>query len=284
MKLTSKILVVMILLLSTRNTFPQIKNAQTLSIQVSGNCEMCKKTIETAANVKGIAAADWDKTSKMASITYNSQKTNTDEILKRIALAGYDNTSYLAPDEAYAKLPECCQYQRTLKPASKMKEAHAERATHDHQAMAASSSGTSPLKAVFDQYFAIKDALVKTDANTAGLKAEALLGAIRAVEMEKLSPAEHTAWMAAVKELTAKVSNIAKSKNVDLQRQAFSSLSANMYALAKVTKQAEPVYYQHCPMYNSGKGANWLSKENAVKNPFYGAKMLTCGSTVETLK
>lgn len=57
-----------------------------------------------------------------------------------------------------------------------------------------------------------------------------------------------------------------------------------MYELIKVSKQEKPVYYQHCPMANKGKGANWLSKENAIKNPYYGSQMLTCGSTVETIK
>jgi hypothetical protein len=37
-------------------------------------------------------------------------------------------------------------------------------------------------------------------------------------------------------------------------------------------------------MANYGKGANWLSKENAVKNPYYGSQMLTCGKVVETIK
>jgi len=36
-------------------------------------------------------------------------------------------------------------------------------------------------------------------------------------------------------------------------------------------------------MYNNGKGANWLSKEEAVKNPYYGSQMLTCGSVQETI-
>ena len=57
-----------------------------------------------------------------------------------------------------------------------------------------------------------------------------------------------------------------------------------MYELAKVSKQAVPVYYQRCPMFNNGKGANWLSKESAIKNPYYGNKMLTCGSVTETIK
>jgi hypothetical protein len=37
-------------------------------------------------------------------------------------------------------------------------------------------------------------------------------------------------------------------------------------------------------MYNDGKGANWLSKESAIKNPYYGSQMLSCGKTVETIK
>jgi len=275
---------VIVLLLSVTHTFAQIKNQQTASIKVSGNCEMCKKTIETAANVRGTANVVWNKETKMATVNYDSQKTNTDEILKRIALAGYDNTSYLAPEDAYAKLAECCQYKRTLKPVSNQKETSVAKTNHDHQDMPATVQNTSQLKTVFDEYFAIKDALVKTDVSTAGQKATALINAIKAVQMNKLSPAEHSAWMAAVKDLTTEASHISTSKDVDAQRLAFSSLSKSIYALAKAGKQNTPVYYQHCPMYNNGKGANWLSKENVVKNPFYGNKMLTCGSTVETLK
>jgi len=37
-------------------------------------------------------------------------------------------------------------------------------------------------------------------------------------------------------------------------------------------------------MDNDGKGANWLSKESSIKNPYYGSKMMRCGSTVETIK
>ncbi len=53
-----------------------------------------------------------------------------------------------------------------------------------------------------------------------------------------------------------------------------------MYTLLKVAKYEEPVYYQYCPM----KDSNWLSKEETIKNPYYGAQMLSCGKTVETIK
>ena len=77
--------------------------------------------------------------------------------------------------------------------------------------------------------------------------------------------------------------NISKSKDASKQRETFALLSKNIYELTKVSKQDTPIYYQHCPMFNNGKGANWLSKENVVKNPYFGSKMLTCGSTVETI-
>jgi hypothetical protein len=102
--------------------------------------------------------------------------------------------------------------------------------------------------------------------------------------MNKLSAQEHTAWMKVMKDLAANAASISTSKDVAKQRNGLAALSGNIYELAKVSKQAVPVYYQHCPMYNGGKGANWLSKENVIKNPFYGSQMLSCGSTVETIK
>jgi predicted SnoaL-like aldol condensation-catalyzing enzyme len=71
---------------------------------------------------------------------------------------------------------------------------------------------------------------------------------------------------------------------VAAQRDAFSNLSTNMVAFIKVTKASTPVYLQHCPMANDGKGADWLSKENVVKNPYYGSMMLGCGKVTETIK
>jgi copper chaperone CopZ len=110
-----KILMAITLLLSFTACNAQIKNAKTESVKIYGNCGMCETTIEKAGNVKKIAQVDWNKDTKMATLTYDPSKTNQDEILKRIALAGYDSEKFLAPDDVYAKLPECCQYDRVKK-------------------------------------------------------------------------------------------------------------------------------------------------------------------------
>lgn len=291
MKSLSKIVMVIAVLLSSVNSFAQIKNEKTETVKIYGNCEMCKKTIEKAGNLKNVATVNWNKDTKMATLNYDGKKTNQDEILKRIALAGYDSEKFLAPDDVYAKLPGCCQYNRELKPVAKTNDASmemkSEHANHNHNEMAKTNTvdtqNTPQLKAVFDSYFSVKDALVKTDVATSSAKANELVKAIKAVEMTKLSTEEHTVWMKVMKELTANTEKIATSKDVAKQRETFALLSKNMYELAKVSKQEIPVYYQHCPMYNNGKGANWLSKEEAVKNPYYGSKMLTCGSVQETI-
>ena len=111
MKSLKKIMVAVVVLLSI-SVNAQIKNKKTETVKISGNCEMCKKNIETAGNLKKVAVVEWNVNSKMAKLTYDSTKTNSDEILSRIAKAGYDNDKFSATDEQYKKLHTCCQYDR----------------------------------------------------------------------------------------------------------------------------------------------------------------------------
>jgi hypothetical protein len=139
---------------------------------------------------------------------------------------------------------------------------------------------SSQLQAVYNAYFTVKDALIKSDAKLTSAKASDLLAAISAIKMDKLKTDEHNAWMKVVKKLTADAKSISTSSDLKKQRETFKSLSKNTYDLIKVTKSGEVVYKQYCPMAD----ADWLSKEKAVKNPYYGSSMLTCGNVVETIK
>lgn len=293
MKLISKILVAITILLSFTSCNAQIKNAKTETVKIYGNCDMCEKTIEKAGNLKKMAKVDWNVDTKMATLTYDSKKTNQDAILKRIALSGYDSDKFLAPDNAYSKLPGCCQYDRIAKVPVKIDaisgadiSEHSEMTNHTNhtETPKVEIQEVNQLKAVFDNYFAVKDALVKTDGNTASAKATALLSAINAVKMETLKTDEHNVWMKVLKNIKEDAEHIAETKDAKHQRDHFDTLSKNMYDLIKVSKQETPTYYQFCPMANNGKGANWLSKENVVKNPYYGSMMLSCGKVTETIK
>ena len=272
------------LLLSYPLFSAQLKNSKTETVKIYGNCGMCESAIEKAGNVKKVAKVEWNKESKLATLTYDSVKTNRDEILRRVALAGYDSEHFFAPDDAYAKLPACCHYDRaketnitadlkTDKPSTEM---------HDHSAMTVEQD-KNQLKAVYENYFALKDALVKSDGGAASAKAKDLLTSLNAVKMEALKSEEHSLWMKVKDDLITDAEHITETKEVSHQRDHFTTLSKNMYQLVKVSKNDTPVYYQHCPMFNDGKGADWLSKESTIKNPYYGSQMLSCGKTVETI-
>lgn len=99
---------------SVNSSFAQKAKASqtTESIPVSGNCEMCKKKIETAAKKAGAGQANWDADKKIITVSYNSFSTNAAKIQQGIAAAGYDTRDIKADDKAYGKLPGCCKYDR----------------------------------------------------------------------------------------------------------------------------------------------------------------------------
>lgn len=87
------------------------KMTQHQMFKVSGNCEMCKERIETAAkSVKGVTTAIWDVDSKVLHVNYNPVQTDLIKIQKAIAKAGHDTEKFKAEDKTYNALPECCKY------------------------------------------------------------------------------------------------------------------------------------------------------------------------------
>ena len=277
----TKIFLATVLVFTLTNSVAQIKNAKTETVKIYGNCDMCKNTIEKAGNKKKASKVDWNKDSKVATLTFNSKTTNEDEILKRIALAGYDNEKFLAPNDAYAKLPECCKYERkkiaTVKTAHQPKNETAIKDTIKKETI-------SPLLEVYSAYFALKDALIMSDGVAASNKAKELFKAIDKVSMNKLAADQHTVWMKYMDKLSYDAEHIKGVTETEHQRENFNSLSKNIFEVMKMIKPSFPIYYDHCPMYNDGKGGNWISKESVIKNPFYGSQMMSCGKTVETIK
>lgn len=94
-------------------------------VKVYGNCDMCKTRIEKAAKaVDGVASANWDKKSKMMDLAFDDSKTDVHKLEMAIAKVGHDTEMHRATDEAYNKLPGCCQYDRAkteMKMDDKMK-------------------------------------------------------------------------------------------------------------------------------------------------------------------
>ena len=250
------------------------------SYKVSGNCGMCKKTIEKAAAVKGVKKAEWNADNKELVLKYDKKVTSPETVLRQVAYAGYDNEKYLAPESAYNKLHGCCQYERN---DHKSSAPVAGEDKGNEAGTAKQQTKDAGLNLVYDNYFTLKDALVSGNAGQAATAAEKLGAAIDNVSMDQLGK-DHDLFMKVSKQLKPQVQKIGSEKNIEKQRMAFSELSRPMYDLMKAVKPGYEVYLDHCPMYKDGKGADWISKEKAIRNPFYGSKMLTCGNVKETLK
>lgn len=86
-----------------------------VSFGVRGNCGMCKKTIEKAANgVEGVASATWDVDKKKMDVSFDDTKTDAMAIHKAIGASGYDTEKVTGSEEAYKNLPGCCQYDHAM--------------------------------------------------------------------------------------------------------------------------------------------------------------------------
>lgn len=131
---------------------------------------------------------------------------------------------------------------------------------------------TNQTSSLLNDYYLLKDALIKSNAADAAVSATELGKAINALDKETLKDESR-------KVLLKDAAAISQTKNIKIQREKFAALSTNMANLAKTVKlSADPVYLQYCPM----KKASWLSNNKAIKNPYFGNAMLTCGSTKES--
>lgn len=83
----------------------------------------------------------------------------------------------------------------------------------------------------------------------------------------------------------ASVKALAESKELEAQRKQFEVVSNELYELVKNSEELpQTLYWQYCPMAFNNAGAYWLSGEKKIQNPYFGDKMLSCGSVKETLQ
>jgi Cu(I)/Ag(I) efflux system membrane fusion protein len=84
--------------------------------------------------------------------------------------------------------------------------------------------------------------------------------------------------------LQAHSEKISQLSEIEAQREQFDFLSQALIKVIKVFGiPAGTFYVQHCPMAFNNEGADWISKDEQIRNPYFGDQMLTCGITQETI-
>lgn len=128
---------------------------------------------------------------------------------------------------------------------------------------------------IYESYFKLKNALTEDDLTTANQATIDLKKSLKMVDMKLFKDEAHQVWMDFNQELKSELN---EAKDIEQIRNSFINVSQTMIGMNGTFQPMNyPIYIQHCPMANNNKGADWLSKEKEVKNPYFGSSMLSCG-------
>ncbi|MDP9048579.1 MAG: DUF3347 domain-containing protein [Bacteroidota bacterium] len=143
----------------------------------------------------------------------------------------------------------------------------------------------SSVKDLVSNYLQLKNALTKDNSNDAATAGTAMADGFGKFDKSAMTADQKKSFEDIAGDAKEMAEHIGKSAgNLPHQREHFDMLSTDMYDLVKLFGAGQPLYVDHCPMYNGKKGANWLSEIKDIKNPYMGSKMSTCGAVKEELK
>ena len=159
---------------------------------------------------------------------------------------------------------------------------------HDHSSMGeatmqadktmdATTQKSSLTSAIVDSYLSIKNALVNDDSKKAVEGGKMMLTSFSNFEMTKLTENQHTTYMEIAESAKEHAEHIVKNP-IEHQREHFEDLSKDVNDIIALVGTDKTLYQDFCPMASNNKGAIWLSESKEITNPYFGSKMMKCGS------
>ncbi|WP_262152772.1 DUF3347 domain-containing protein [Chryseobacterium foetidum] len=140
------------------------------------------------------------------------------------------------------------------------------------------------IASIVKDYLVLKNALVADNDKAASSAGKQLFNTLNKVDMKAIPANKHKEYMEIAENAKENAEHIGDNAGkVDHQREHFASLSKDISDLITLFGTTQKLYQDFCPMYNDGKGAIWISEAKAIKNPYYGNQMLTCGSVKKEL-
>jgi len=147
------------------------------------------------------------------------------------------------------------------------------------------AKAAASIKAIVDHYLHIKNALANDNSSEAASGAKAMADAIGKLDKSLLTAEQKTAYDRNEEELKEHADHVAKNgDNIKHQRSHFVQMSEVVYELVRDFGAGRPVYHDHCPMARDNQGAMWISETKEIKNPYFGAQMLKCGTVEEVIQ
>ncbi len=145
------------------------------------------------------------------------------------------------------------------------------------------SATQDKLKQLLDAYLRWETALHQDELSNARTSFAAFKAQAQRLAMSDFEGEAHDVYMEVMARLN--VEGDESSIGFEAMRNEFNGASEAMIRLTeKIDYSTGNLYKLHCPMANSNTGADWLSTEPEVLNPYFGASMLKCGEVVTQLK
>lgn len=141
------------------------------------------------------------------------------------------------------------------------------------------------LDPLYETYLAWKDALVGDDFKAAKNMAADMQSVLETINMNLFEGDAHHAWMGYKDQLSKNLEHAPHYSGIAQLRKAFQEVSVAMIDITKTFRPlSKTIFVQHCPMADNNRGADWLSSEREIKNPYFGSSMLTCGEVTHEIK
>lgn len=133
---------------------------------------------------------------------------------------------------------------------------------------------SSSFDSLISKYIKIKDALIIGDESLVNKEAKEFVLLITSKPFE-ISSLEKATLNTKIDKITKAARSVGENDNIESSRTEFNQFSSLVWDLVSLSNaKLKDIYYFYCPM----KKAYWISTENKVQNPYYGKKMLSCGS------
>jgi isopropylmalate/homocitrate/citramalate synthase len=137
---------------------------------------------------------------------------------------------------------------------------------------------------IVTDYLALKNALIKDDSKASAKAGKTLYATFNAVKTNTIDPKLKKSYLDIAESAKENAEHIGDNAGkLDHQREHFVLLSKDINDLIKTFGTKQKLYQDYCPMADDGKGAIWISEVKEIKNPYFGSKMLTCGSIKKIL-
>jgi len=169
--------------------------------------------------------------------------------------------------------------------------AHDDGSTHVMEADTRTAVNTDPnftidntahkelLQNFYTEYLNLKEGLVAGDNQRTDKAALEMRTIITDASFNELEGEAHDH----IARMGREVIRMVEHSDIEEQRNYLNSLSTSLFTMLKAGNIQAEAYLQHCPMAFDNQGAYWVSNQEEIRNPYYGDKMLKCGSTRETL-